>query len=227
MLQRWESLTFLHWSYDAQTVRALLPKALVRSGVELDVFDGRAWVGLVPFVVSGVRLPGTPALPWLSRFPETNVRTYLRGHDGQPAVWFFTLEADRLAAVLAARSGFGLLYRWAQMSVAESADGVHYRSSRHRLYGRGDADILVSPGNAVKAGSLAEFLTARFRLYSTFGSRVAYANIEHAAWPLQEARAIRIEQNLFENSGVPHPVGDPVVQFARSLDVRIGYPHLL
>ncbi len=122
MLQQWESLTFLHWSFPASVIRPLLPAALHRAGVELDTFDGKAWVGLVPFLLTDLRLPGLPAFPWLGRFPETNVRTYLRGHDGKPAVWFFTLEADRLGAVLAARTGYGLPYRWAQMTV------IHRRS---------------------------------------------------------------------------------------------------
>ena len=90
MRQTWRNLTFLHWRYPAEVVRRILPSQLT-----LDTFDGSAWIGLAPFVLAGVRPFGLPATPWISRFPETNVRTYVLGPDGQPGVWFFTLEADR------------------------------------------------------------------------------------------------------------------------------------
>ena len=112
MLQRWRWLTFMHWRYDAAIIQALLPELLT-----VDTFDGSAWVGLTPFVLAGLRLPFSPPVPWISRFPETNVRTYVRGPDGEPAVWFFTLEADRLLGVLAARALYGLPYRWSRMRV--------------------------------------------------------------------------------------------------------------
>ena len=112
MTQIWQSLTFLHWRYEAAAIARTLPK-----GLTLDTFDGSAWVGLVPFTLAGVRPYGFPALPWISEFPETNVRTYVRGADGERGVWFFTLEADRLAAVMLARWWYHLPYRWAAMRV--------------------------------------------------------------------------------------------------------------
>lgn len=97
MFQRWELLTFLHWRFEPKPIRRLLPR-----GLTLDTFEGAAWIGLTPFRVAGLRPPFAPAIPWISRFPETNVRTYVRGPEGERGVWFFTLEAGRLVAVLGA-----------------------------------------------------------------------------------------------------------------------------
>jgi uncharacterized protein YqjF (DUF2071 family) len=117
MFQSWRWLTFLHWRYEPGEIRRLLPK-----GLELDTFDGSAWVALTPFLLSGLRPPFVPALPWISHFPEMNVRTYVRGPAGEPGIWFFTLEADRLAAVVGARLGYGLPYRWADMHVKRGTE---------------------------------------------------------------------------------------------------------
>lgn len=217
MLQRWQSLTFLHWRYEPATIRPLVPRT-----VELDTFDGAAWVALTPFLLTDLRPPLVPSLPWISRFPETNVRTYVRGPDGKPGVWFFTLEADRLLAVLAARATFGLPYRWARMRVSAGESRVEYASDRRRWFGSGFSRIAVRPGDPIELQPFDNFLTARYRLYAIFGKRLAFAEIEHARWPLRRAEVLRLDQNLFVNSGVPQPLGEPVAHFSPSLDVRIG-----
>src|SRR5215211_2195923 len=95
MYHEWRRIVFAHWRYPAEVVRPLLP-----AGLQVETFDGTAWVGLVPFLMDRVRAPGVPALPWLSRFPETNVRTYVRDGGGRTGIWFFSLDAARLPAVL-------------------------------------------------------------------------------------------------------------------------------
>ena len=217
MLQTWQSLTFLHWRYKPEAIQGLLP-----DGIVLDTFDNAAWIGLTPFVLKNLRLPLTPPLPWISRFPEMNVRTYVHGPDGKPGVWFFTLEADRLAAVVGARTIFRLPYRWARMSVRDGRDGVEYRSSRQRFFGHGYANIVVHPGEPIAAKQFDNFLTARYRLYTTFGTRIAFADIEHEPWQLQQALCSLLQQDVIQNSSVPPPQGEPVVHFSRTLDVRIG-----
>src|SRR5262245_34843152 len=112
MMQHWRRLAFLHWRYPPDVVQALLPE-----GLRVETFDGDAWVGLIPFLMAGVRLPRVPALPWLSRFAETNVRTYVTGPDGRSGIWFFSLDAARAPAVLAGRVGYGLPYEWSAMTV--------------------------------------------------------------------------------------------------------------
>jgi len=217
MLQRWRWLTFLHWRYEPETIRRLLPPQ-----VTLDTWEGAAWVGLTPFVLTGLRPPHIPALPWISRFPETNVRTYVRGPDGEGGVWFFTLEAARLAAVAGARSLYRLPYRWAEMRVSRSDRIVEYESRRNWPFGSAATSIAVERGAPILAGDFDNFLTARYRLYTMWGQRLAFAQIEHAPWPLHAARLLRLRQNVVEQSGVPRPEGMPLVHFSPDLSVRIG-----
>jgi len=217
MFQSWEWLTFLHWRYEAAVIRKLVPEQLT-----LDTFDGAAWVALTPFRLTKLRTPFAPALPWLSQFPETNVRTYVRGPDGKPGVWFFTLECARLAGVLGARATFRLPYRWARMSVNPRDKQVEYRSDRRQPFGQGRTDIAIEPGEAMEAADFDNFVTARFRLYSVAGKRLGFADIEHAPWPLQRGRVVRLEEDLIEHSGVPRPNGEPTIHYSRSIDVRIG-----
>ncbi len=151
--------------------------------------------------------------------PETNVRTYVLGPDGKPGVWFYTLEADRLPAVLAARSWYKLAYRWADMRISSENQTVEYKSTRSSLFGKGSTDIAVEVGDEMPTGDLDHFLTARFRLYAAHRSRIAYANIQHPTWPLRHARITRLEEDLIFHSGVPAPVGEPLVHFSRELHV--------
>ena len=219
MLQVWRSLTFLHWRYDADAIARTLPK-----GLTLDTFDGSAWVGLVPFVLAGVQPYGFPALPWISEFPETNVRTYVRGADGERGVWFYTLEADRLPAVLLARTWYHLPYRWADMTVERAGARVSYRSERSRWFGEGSTEIAVEIGDALaETTELDRFLTARFRLYAAAANgRLAYAPIEHEPWPLQQAKVLKLEETLVEHSGVTRPSGEPLVHYSEELRVKAG-----
>jgi len=113
--QTWERLAFLHWPVDGDAVRRLVP-----AGLELDLYDGAAWLGITPFEVTGFRLRGGPPLPGVSSFPELNVRTYVT-RDDKPGVWFFSLDADSRLAVEAARRLYKLPYFRAAMSV--TADG--------------------------------------------------------------------------------------------------------
>src|SRR5437868_9026117 len=125
MLQNWPQLTFLHWRYPADAVQKLVPRDL-----RVETCGGSAWVGLVPFIVRDLRSPRVPALPWISHFPETNLRTYVQSADGTPGVWFFSLDADRLAAVVAARLTYGLPYKWADMTVASEGSRIRYTGRR-------------------------------------------------------------------------------------------------
>jgi uncharacterized protein YqjF (DUF2071 family) len=216
MLQNWESLTFLHWRYDASALRRVVPR-----GLEVDTFDGSAWIGLVPFVITGLRPPGMPRLPWISGFPETNVRTYVRGPDGEPSVWFFTLEAARLLAVLAARAAFGLPYHWSRMSVMRNRASVVYTSRRDQAH----CDIRIEIGDPIAAGELEHFLTARFRLHAMRFGKLVCADIEHEPWPLRAARVVKLDQTLLEATGF-EVSGQPLAHFAEIVHTRVGAPKL-
>jgi uncharacterized protein len=218
MLHRWRHVTFVHWRYPADTVQALLPP-----GLTVQTCDGSAWVSLVPFLMDDVRAPGLPAVPWLSRFPETNVRTYVEGPDGHPAIWFFSLDAGLLPAVLAARATYGLPYFWSDMSV-EVTDTLQVYRSRRRWPGPNGAlcDATVRVGEPLDAGPLDHFLTARFRLYSRLAGRLVAANAEHGPWPLRRAEVVRLDQDLVEAAGLPEPDHEPLVHASPGVAVRIG-----
>uniref|UniRef100_Q028C9 DUF2071 domain-containing protein n=1 Tax=Solibacter usitatus (strain Ellin6076) TaxID=234267 RepID=Q028C9_SOLUE len=218
MFQQWRHLTFLHWRMPASAIRALVPPSLT-----VDEFDGSAWVGVTPFLLQGLRPPFVPPLPWLSQFPETNCRTYVREPDGQPAIWFFSLEAARVLAVMGARLGYGLPYAWARMQV-ELGPRIRYRSVRRWPDREATTNIEVEPGRPIEAGQREIFLTARFRLYSSLAGRLLFADVEHPPWPLQEARVIRAEQTLMQSAGLPTPGGLPLAHFSPGVAVRIGRP---
>jgi uncharacterized protein YqjF (DUF2071 family) len=223
MIHRWERLTFLHWSFEPSAVQCLLP-----SGLTVDTFDGLAWVGLVPFQM-WVAPPRLPALPWLGRFCETNVRTYVRDRHGRAGVWFFSLEAARLSAVVAARVTYRLPYFWAAMRLRQTSDRVEYRT-RRRWPGPRDAGgtVVVRPGDLIPADEVTElehFLTARWRLFShAKDDTLRYADAEHPPWPLQRAQIERCDDSLITAAGLPQPVGDPLVHYSRGVEVRIGLP---
>ncbi len=217
MLQSWRSLTFLHWRYPPGVIRDCLPASL-----KLDTLDGEAWVGLVPFLINDLRVPGLPAIPWLSSFPEMNVRTYVIGPDGERGIWFFTLEAARLPAVIGARLTYGLPYRWARMTIRADSDQVVYTS--HRIFGRGDAELAIQAGEHIPTDELTHFLTARFRLYATLLGRLITCRVEHEPWPLRSATLLHMRQDVVEHSGLPSPVGNAVAHFSSGVDVRVGWP---
>jgi uncharacterized protein YqjF (DUF2071 family) len=225
MVHRWEWLTFLHWSYEPSVVQRLLP-----TGLTVDAFDGRAWVGLVPFQM-WVAPPRLPALPWLGRFCETNVRTYVRDRHGRAGVWFFSLEAARLPAVVVARTTYRLPYYWARMRLDRGPDRVTY-TTRRRWPGPRDehvgGTIVVRPGKPIpptEVTTLEHFITARFRLFSDAGNdKLRYADAEHAPWPLRRAVIERCDETLLTSAGLQRPVGEPLVHYSRGVEVRIGRP---
>ena len=221
MRQHWRWLTFLHWRYPPDAVQSRLP-----AGLTVESFDGTAWVGLIPFLMDEVRAPGLPPLPWLSRFAETNVRTYVRGPDGRTGIWFFSLDAARLPAVLTARATYRLPYFWSSMAVRRAGDRVSYRS-RRRWPGPAAAhcDAEVEFGRTsdpAELTALDHFLTARFRLYSIVADRPAVAEAEHPPWMLRRARLLWLRQDLVGAAGLSDPDHEPVVHASDGVRVRIG-----
>ncbi|HEX8630691.1 MAG TPA: DUF2071 domain-containing protein, partial [Catenuloplanes sp.] len=125
MIHEWRLMSFLHWSYPTEVIAPLLA-----DGLSAHTHDGLAWVSMTPFEMRDVRPPGLPPLPWLSRFPETNVRTYVRGPDGGVGIYFFSLDAARLPAVLAAQASLRLPYRWTDADIRVADGTVTYRGRR-------------------------------------------------------------------------------------------------
>jgi uncharacterized protein YqjF (DUF2071 family) len=221
--QHWGNLTFLHWPVDPDLVAPLLPP-----GTTPDVFDGSTWVGLVPFEMSDVRILGSPALPHLSRFAETNVRLYAVDASGRRGVVFRSLEAARLLPVLAAQISYHLPYRWARMAISGSFPERDYATSRRWPGPRGASSRLrVTVGERLVPGDLEHFLTARWGLFSTFyGGRTAWAPVWHEPWPLHHAVVRELQDELVEVAGLSVS-GDPHVMWTPGVQVRIGRPELL
>ncbi|WP_327589867.1 DUF2071 domain-containing protein [Nonomuraea sp. NBC_00507] len=214
-------MTFIHWRYPPARVQAMLP-----AGLTVETFDRAAWVGLTPFLMQGVRVPGIPALPWLSRFPETNLRTYVRDARGRSGIWFLSLDAGLLPAALAGRSGYWLPYFWSDMSV-DAKDGRTVYRCRRRWPGPCGArcDVEVEAGAPLaesERDELAHFLTARFLLFTLVAGRLAAAQVEHPAWPLCQARLISLKQDLVQVAGLPAPEGAPLLHASPGVSSRVG-----
>ena len=223
MIHRWDLLTFLHWSYEPAEVAALLP-----DGLEVETFGGRAWVGLVPFAML-VRPPRIPAVPWMSRFCETNVRTYVRGPDGTVGVWFLSLDAARLAPVVVARRHFHLPYYWSSMGLEVNGPVVSYRS-RRRWPGPVGAScrVVVDVGAPYEPSELSErdhWLTARWRLFTREVDGIGHQLASHEPWPLHRARLVHLDQDVIQATGLSAPVGEPLVHWSPGVEVRIGPRH--
>jgi uncharacterized protein len=215
--QIWHDLLFAHWPLPPQDLRRLLPPEL-----PLDTFDGSAWVGVVPFWMSGIRRRFLPPIAGLSRFPELNVRTYVT-LQGRPGVYFFSLDAASSPAVWAARRFFHLPYFHARMRSRPIGGTIHYESARNK---GPSAEFRGSfkPIGTIRLsgpGTLEHWLTERYCLYTTFAGRVYRGDIHHQQWPLQDAEA-EIEVNtMAAASGIRLPISPPVLHFARKLEVAI------
>jgi uncharacterized protein YqjF (DUF2071 family) len=225
MVQRWADLAYIHFDYDADTVRSLLP-----DGLDVDTFEGRAWVGLIPFSMRDVGLPRLPAVPYLGSFPEINVRTYVvRG--GVPGVWFFSLDVSRLLPALVARIGYRLPYCWGSAShtIAGSTATTDVRRRWPVRGPRGDAAstrIEIAIGEPLaEPTEFDHWASARWGLYSRgFGRRLMYAPVEHPRWPLRAATLASLDDSLITAAGLPAPTGEPRCLFSSGVPVRIGLP---
>lgn len=226
MAQTWENLLFAHWPIAPDLIRPLIPPAL-----ELQTWNGTAWIGVVPFGMTGIHARGFPPLPWLSRFLELNVRTYVTA-EGKPGVFFLSLDAANPVAVAMARRWFHLPYFRARMSGEVGQEWVRYRSRRtHR--GAPPAQFAATyrprgPAYATTPGTLAHWLTERYSLYSVDAENRLYrGEIHHLPWPLQRAEA-EIETNSMALShSIVLPDEPPLLHFAKRPEVAVWPLHLV
>lgn len=216
MTQSWHDLLFAHWPLDPDLLGEKVPASL-----PLDVFDGRAWIGVVPFHMTNVAVRGVPSLPLLSTFPELNVRTYVT-LGGKPGVYFFSLDAASTLAVIGARVVFNLPYYRAAMAVHTGPQRVTYRSARRS---RSNAQFAASYGPAgpvaePQPGTLEYFLAERYCLYTTTrGGEPRRLEIHHCRWPLQPADAQIAVNTMTTAMGIMLPRVEPLLHFAKRIDV--------
>jgi uncharacterized protein YqjF (DUF2071 family) len=219
----WEDLTFVHYEVDPQRVQRLLPK-----GLTVDTFEGRTWVGLIPFAMR-VGAPGAVQLPVVGAFCETNVRTYVVGPDGRQGVWFHSLEASGATATFTARATYGLPYFWARMSIEHSGTTVAYESTRRIPGPKGAHHRSVARiGERIEqhdVSPLEHFLTARWGLYSVWRGHLVHAAVEHPPWLLHRARLLELEDDLLRVAELePDPGAEPLVHWTPGTSIRIGRP---
>ena len=221
MRMTWIDLAFLHWRVSAEPLRALVPAPL-----ELDLFDGSAWVGVTPFRMTHVRANFAPPILTTTDFPELNVRTYVR-YGGRSGVWFFSLDAASWLAAMTARTLIGLPYFHARMDELRDGERVRYSSTRMPIGASAEFRAVYRPtGSAYhcESGSLDYWLTERYTLFAKRAGALLRLDIEHAPWPLQPA-TIEIERNtMAQAAGITLPNDAPHVRFARTLDVVANWP---
>jgi uncharacterized protein YqjF (DUF2071 family) len=217
MRQTWDRLLFAHWPVPFATLRPLIPYAL-----ELDRYDGAAWLGVVPFLMRYVRPRALPAVPWLSAFPELNVRTYVTA-GGKAGVYFFSLDAGNTLAVEIAQRWFHLPYFRARFSITQAGERMSYRSTRMRTGApSSELDVSYRPTGPIYAStpaSLDAFLTERYCLYTTDrGRRLLRGEIHHQQWPLQPAEAEFRRNTMAQGHGLALPDSPPLLHYAHHLE---------
>lgn len=206
MYQSWNDLLFLHWELDASEIQSRLPK-----GLTVDCFEGRAYVGIVPFLMRNIRWRGTPCLPWSSNFLELNVRTYVHDQAGNAGVWFLSLDCNQPLAVWTARTLFHLPYLHAKMDVAFDPDGsMIYNSTRNAS--RGDERRnrfeynLDGQVEFAEPGTLEFFLAERYLLFAANKKGSLFSGrVYHTPYPLNAARVSVCDTTMFELNGFESP----------------------
>ncbi len=221
--QRWDKLLFLHWELAADVLRPL-----VHPRLELDTFEGRAFVSITPFTVRGARLRGLPPLPPIADFHEVNVRTYVHLGGEDPAVWFFSLDAASAVAAAIARASLRLPYCYARISRGATGERQTYEVAR--VVPAAPAGLSASWGIAGEAaparpGTLEHFLTERYLLFSrAYGRKLFRLQVHHLPWPLRRVEGLEVAQTLSTADGVPPLRGAPLSQYSEGVDVDFFSP---
>jgi len=218
--QRWRHLLFLHWEVPAEALAALLPSEL-----SVDTYEGRAWVGVVPFTMRDVAPRWSPSVPGVSHFHELNVRTYVHCRGKDPGVWFFSLDAAATLAVIIARARWHLPYHRASMRLDIEGDRVHYES-RRLFPGPKPAEfearyrIGESIGSA-KPGTLEHFFAERYILYARTGEGLSIGRVHHVPYPLHRAELSSWRDGTVAAAGLPAVKDEPLALYSPGVDVDV------
>ena len=219
MHQKWGKLLFMHWRIDARVLRPLIP-----AGLEVDTFDGSAWIAITPFTMWNIRAfpPFVPPVPGFSSLHELNVRTYVY-FDHVPGVWFLSLDCNSAAAVLAARALFFLPYYNAEIKIEQRVKEINYALTRTEDP-RAALQASWKIGETLpysQPGSLEFFLTERYCLYSEHKGELHRARIHHQPWPLQKATLTSLSSSMIESLQLPTPKDHPLLHYAEEISVDI------
>jgi uncharacterized protein YqjF (DUF2071 family) len=222
MQHTWQDLLFVHWAFDPSLIQSTLPE-----GLYIDTFEGKAFVGIVPFFMRDVRLRSLPPIPLVSNFLELNVRTYASDREGTPGVWFYSLDANQYLAVKAARFSFGLPYYHAWMAAEKDPNTkeIRYYSRRNRRnpppgcffhYGG------VGPVRRAEPGTLEFFLIERYVLFSKIAGKIYKGRVHHQPYPVQDACVHAWDDGLLEPDGLERPARPPdVAHYSAGVQVQV------
>ena len=221
ILQDWHHLLFLHWEAAADPLRTLLP-----AGLTLDLFQGKAYVGLIPFTVRNSRLAIAPRVPQPGDFHETNVRTYVR-LGSREGVYFFSLDAASRSAVLAARTTYRLPYHFARISMSMQEDEFRYRCERRwpgplpagcsLRYKLTEAVARPSP-----PGTIEHFFVERYTLFTESGGSLYEVTVEHEPYKIQPAEVLHLDETLIWAAGARKSEHPPLAHYAPGVRVAIN-----
>lgn len=228
MHQTWQKLLFLHWEIDPAAIQRTLP-----AGLTVDTFDGRAFVGLVPFFMCNIRPRFLPSVPGISHFLETNVRTYVYDQNGTAGVWFYSLDANQWLAVQLARFFFKLPYFWAQMhspqmsfwGLRPAEQAVTYHTQRRNVP---QIDQFVyqpaGPTFYAEPGTLEFFLAERYILFATpRPGQLATGQVYHTPYPLAVAQLSQWSHHLLKLAGFQVERPPDYAHFSPGVEVLV-YP---
>jgi uncharacterized protein YqjF (DUF2071 family) len=218
MRQRWCDLAMLHWEVPVRDVARFMP-----AGVRPDTFEGRTYVGLIPFRMVGSGPGAGPPVPFLGTFLETNVRLYSVDEQGRRGIVFRSLDADRLAVVLGARLGLGLPYVWSRLTFARGPDGALAYATRRRRGGPSSRLVLLPGPAAERPTALEEWLTGRWGLHTRLAGRTRYLTNEHEAWPLHRAEVVDLDDGLVAAAGFGGVTARPPDSVLWSPGVRAAF----
>lgn len=213
-------IAFVHRPYDPAVVQRLLP-----DGLTVELLDDRAWVSLIAFDVR-MRPAGLPPVPWLTRFPQTYLRTYVTGPDGRAGVWFLSLDGARLVPALLARWAWGAPFAWSRVQVARDGDRLSYDVSRRFPADRAHGRLVVEAGARLVADDHDRFLTERSLLWGlsprgrTRTRRLVATLADHDPWRLRAARLVDADDGLFAAAGLPPTTDTPRLHVVDEMHVR-------
>ncbi|MFI2369275.1 YqjF family protein [Streptomyces sp. NPDC018833] len=217
----WSRQAFVHWPFDPAAVQRLLP-----SGLVAEEYQGRAWVSLTPFVMADVRPAVLPALQMtnrLSTFPETNLRTYVRGPGGRDGLWFLSVEAASAAMSLITRAATGAPYHLGDLSVTEHGGVLAYAGCRRG--GEPAYRLRIRPGTPLVPSALEVCLTSHWRVYTRQWGMLLETPVWHEPWPLHTAAIEELGQTLTPAAGLADPRAEPIAHYSPGVhQVRVGIP---
>lgn len=222
--QSWKELSFLHFPVAVEELKKRVPQAL-----EIDSFEGTAWVSLVPFFMEDVMMRNLPSIYPFKKFPELNARTYVK-YGGKTGVYFFSLDASSLNFVLGGRIAFNLPYYLAKMKIEKKKQGHYHYQSQRRFANKQQFDVEIQYDDAsfsAEKGSFEHWVAERYCLFTANQKKVSCVEVHHAPWQLHHASCKIHANDLLKTLGIQPLQQEPICHFSPGVDVIAWHPEKL